>query len=369
MHMASLGSSSSIENEHAVVNFQFTSCLFILLSRVLIHRRRNKIQYVTLLYLLLSARILRSRNQIINFGRLNALKTTTESDAISVLSTASILSLPTEYMIALIWGVGIAAIWYFYPILLLSLAPVLFSTGMICCGWHHLLEHGDSRLTMDVDINSVAHGAYACILGLVILSYRSRHTAPMYWELALWVLSALLHRTSNLFTLCLIQTQMFAVRIYCASVAKVRGPHMFQSSQLVVWLSHCAFYALGNSHVIATIDISKAYTGLTFYHQGIVGMLTFVITYNGYILVWMIGTIQIVQYSVLNCPKYKRKGAYYFAFFTVAVQLLHLVVYMIIVYVMRYHLFIWSVFAPKLLYATTICLIVLTSISIMLAVV
>ena len=347
LHVASLGSSSSIENEHATCSFILSSVLVILTLRWLVNRprKRNKVQLVALCWMLISTRILRSRNQVINFARLNHLNSNLDL-TISVTTTFTLLDMSPEYIVTAIWFMGILTIWYFYRRLIVSVVPLLFTTGMICCIWHHLLENNDPRLNTVVDINNVAHGAYACVLGLWMISYRKWSDSPVHWELAIWLLMTLLHRTSNLCTLLLIMTQVFSLRLYCVSVVQLRGPRMLQFSQLIGWVGHCAFFAFGNSHVVATIDISKAYTGLTAYHQSIVGLLTFLITYSGYIVTW-ISSLQMIAYCGDHCPKYKRFGPIYFATIVSGLQLFHLVVYMVIVYSMRFHLFIWSVFAPK----------------------
>ncbi|KAI8510031.1 hypothetical protein Bbelb_124590 [Branchiostoma belcheri] len=101
----------------------------------------------------------------------------------------------------------------------------------------------------------------------------------------------------------------------------------------------------GNSNSIATIDISAGYVGMEDYLQEIAGTLTCLSTYAGPLL-WFTSLL------VLITKKYPRPypAMLQACFVTIITRTLPVTGYTVITTLQRYHLFVWSVFSPKLLY-------------------
>ncbi|XP_072048893.1 GPI ethanolamine phosphate transferase 2-like [Amphiura filiformis] len=115
---------------------------------------------------------------------------------------------------------------------------------------------------------------------------------------------------------------------------------------LHIWMAEVAFSSQGNSISLATIDISAGYIGLESYNAIIAGGLTFLATYSGYLL-W------ILRLMVYITQHYSDRyiSAIWESCYTLALsRALPIAVYTILVTIERYHLFVWSVFSPKLLY-------------------
>ncbi|XP_066297887.1 GPI ethanolamine phosphate transferase 2-like [Branchiostoma lanceolatum] len=112
-----------------------------------------------------------------------------------------------------------------------------------------------------------------------------------------------------------------------------------------VWMGQAAFYFQGNSNSIATIDISAGYVGMEDYVQEVAGTLTCLSTYAGPFL-WFTSLL------VLITKRYPRPyPAMLQACFTIIItRTLPVTGYTVITTLQRYHLFVWSVFSPKLLY-------------------
>ena len=109
-------------------------------------------------------------------------------------------------------------------------------------------------------------------------------------------------------------------------------------------LGRAAFFSLGNSNGLATVDLAGAYAGVQAFALPTVGAALFVATLWG----------PLCAHSVLlDClagvPP--RSGA---ALAAVARQTLTrlwaLTVYAVAMLAMRHHLFVWTVFAPRMLY-------------------
>ena len=149
-------------------------------------------------------------------------------------------------------------------------------------------------------------------------------------------------------------------------------------------LGHTAFFALGNSNAISSIDLSNAYNGVSGYNVLAVGILVFLSNWAGPVW-WSIAGVKLLIQSQAN-PEVNDKGknrrdwvkaemdnllpaesksqrheAYgkseeggvFFTHITLLTLFTSasLLAVMVACTVLRTHLFIWTVFSPKYLYA------------------
>ncbi|EHB08451.1 GPI ethanolamine phosphate transferase 2 [Heterocephalus glaber] len=163
------------------------------------------------------------------------------------------------------------------------------------------------------------------------------------WELysGLVLLAALLLRPHNLPVLTfslLIQTIMtkFIWKPLRHDVAEITVMHY--------WFGQAFFYFQGNSNNIATIDISSGFVGLDTYMEIPATFLTVFGTYVGPVL-WAGHLAHFLSAEASGDSAMGRACFCYALICSVPVA-----TYIILVTSLRYHLFIWSVFSPKLLY-------------------
>ncbi|OQR86350.1 GPI ethanolamine phosphate transferase 2-like isoform X1 [Achlya hypogyna] len=322
LQIAALASSSAIENEHALWNLLLTSHLAVV-AVAAVGRRSGRAVWVPWVIVLVAARVLRCRNQIINFGRLNGFSVAAgdsragleyeHDDNLSVLSTRSLVHglLPPLAERVVASAVVVAAeCWRDRS----RLHVASFAAGMLA-----------TVLFSAVPIDTVAHVAYVCAgLQACLAVGRRRHALS-----AVWLLAFLLQRDTNVAALAVLYAQLEA-----AAALRRALEEPLLTVPLAVYLAKASFFALGNSHLMTTIDISKAYTGLSAYSQSIVGGLTAFIVFTGPLLVLL---------AQLDASKDKHAlllGCW-------CLELGGFTVYSAVVYFMRFHLFIWSVFAPK----------------------
>ncbi|QSS62502.1 phosphoethanolamine transferase [Histoplasma capsulatum] len=115
-------------------------------------------------------------------------------------------------------------------------------------------------------------------------------------------------------------------------------------------LQYAAFFAMGGSNSIATVDLSNAYNGISDYNVVVVGILTFIGNWAGPI--WWVFSTKLLfindnrRTSVIN----RRHRSSHVALLTFFVTTSLLAV-MVACTVLRTHLFIWTVFSPKFLYS------------------
>ncbi|KAF0689997.1 Aste57867_18587 [Aphanomyces stellatus] len=342
VHMASLGSSSAIENEHATWNFLLTSLWFVLGLRELAastETRRSSshaglVRRLGLLVLLAATtRVLRSRNQVINFGRLNDLAPTTlldgsaapgfeyeTDDSLSIYTTRSLLDTAAPIAEQLVAVVVVAVYGLSRTHASLALGAS-FVAGLAAVAAFHV----------DPATSVYAHLVYGTSGLLVVAAMWHQHVLPL--EFAAWLLGLLLQRASHAMSLAVLALQLACFGAYARAdvpvdVVAVTG----------LWLSKAGFFALGNSHLMTTIDISTAYTGLTAYSPAIVGGLTCVIVMTA---------PTVVLLATVGAVVARRRDVVAVVW---VVELATFAVYSVVVYAMRFHLFIWSVFAPKMMY-------------------
>ncbi|GLD95392.1 hypothetical protein PINS_up004036 [Pythium insidiosum] len=363
MQIVALTSSSSIENEHATV---FTSVNTILFGVMLDSIRRkypSKSKALALVtFLIVCNRLLRSRNQIINFGRLNMLDVDPNANgnefandnSISILSTAPLVpQLSPPVAVAVIGVVKLLDVWHSGTRFCRredGLIVIMFAVGVtfavICAAMGYASVVAVQALGGIISLDTAARSVYACVGALVMLGLATgRRQLLASIELSLWLLVLLVQRDSNMPTLLVLCLQL-AFFPMLVRLLRAGGLSSAALGILTWWLSLAAFFALGNSHLVTTVDISQSYHGLDGYNQGIVGFLTFVNVLSGPLLC-LISFAKVL--TTMNTNVAEESDA------VVAPALLfyqatRMMVYTVVVYFMRFHLFIWSVFAPKFLY-------------------
>ncbi|KAE9044900.1 hypothetical protein PR002_g2527 [Phytophthora rubi] len=229
----------------------------------------------------------------------------------------------------------------------------------------NIVEDGSQALAgwISLDADASARVVYASVVLLTVLtSLAGRNLRLSLMEMIIWLLVGLLQRDANFPTLSLLCLQMESVArlLRCEQAAALRQDGVIVAG-LALWLSQAAFFALGNSHLVSTIDISQSYHGLSAYSQSLVGALTFVSVFSGPLVCfvnlfqWLDATTSVKASSTLSGRETQgltgSTNATKAACLTIfTYQALRFAVYTVVVYFMRFHLFIWSVFAPKMLY-------------------
>lgn len=127
-------------------------------------------------------------------------------------------------------------------------------------------------------------------------------------------------------------------------------------------LQNLSFFSMGNTNLLATVDLSNSYNGFKSYDVFLVGALTFFSNFSGPIF-WSLTSLQlffenrVIVYDIknssrnlINLGRIKSKIVY-------GRILVGLVFYSISAlnlvgscFNLRFHLFIWTVFSPKLLF-------------------
>lgn len=181
-------------------------------------------------------------------------------------------------------------------------------------------------------------------VGLTIRRNKERFASTvLFFMINTWVMiSAMLHQPYNVI---LLPTQIIA----SSTINTVlRQNNSLDFSVFAhYWLGNVFYFYQGNSNSLANIDVAAGYVGLRSYMPIVTGVYLIINTYSAPILAYSL-LVYYRQLSETLCDVAVQRSRMYIAW-----RLLTMTAYMIIVTVQRHHLFIWSVFSPKLLYEAT----------------
>jgi ethanolaminephosphotransferase len=305
LQIISLTSSSRIENEHVTYFFSLTTLLLsygikqFFLCRNTTNEPKSEI--VTFIGLTILLRLLRSRNQIINFGRLNGIvlpegkpgQEFAKDESVSILSTASLEFFPSnlnfvQFSIIQSLYVSFLLIWmilslkiFFYTkkkSFILMFVWTLMTVGLSCSLQCSLLAEEEISFSSTstatatstasasaTEINRYAQAGYLMSVGLVALAFvcEKSHHRLLIIECSFWIIVTILQRNGNLPSLAVLA--FFLGTLNTSHIFKTWAA--WKIALFNIWLSQCAFFALGNSHLVTTIDISQVYHGLNEFSQ------------------------------------------------------------------------------------------------------
>lgn len=148
-------------------------------------------------------------------------------------------------------------------------------------------------------------------------------------------LGALLgHYRSALEVLLVTQTRMANIPLFLifGLISSQMGSFGALEPLARLFLQYSSFFATGGSNSLASVDLSNAYNGITSYNIPLVAVLTFLSNWAGPL------------YWTTTCPPSSRASLSWF--YTLATFSISLACF-----ILREHLFVWTVFSPKLLYA------------------
>ncbi|XP_051498625.1 GPI ethanolamine phosphate transferase 2 isoform X2 [Apus apus] len=250
------------------------------------------------------------------------------------------------------------------PWIILICCRLLRSLNQTGVQWAHRPDFGH-WLTRGI---TEARFVYVFVLGIVftgtkdllksqVISADSRVKSTGLWEVysGLVLLAALLFRPHNLPVL------VFCLLIQTMMTKYIWRPLKLDAAQITImhyWFGQAFFYFQGNSNGIATVDVSAGFVGLESYVEIPAIFLTAFATYAGPLL-WAIHLLCYLSSEMSRNSAAVSHGCFCYAL----IRSIPVTIYIVLVTGLRYHLFIWSVFSPKLLYegvhvfiTATVCL-------------
>jgi ethanolaminephosphotransferase len=121
------------------------------------------------------------------------------------------------------------------------------------------------------------------------------------------------------------------------------------SQNLMIILQNAIFFNFGQTNSLPTIDLSNSYNGVTEYSMLPIGILTFLNNFGGVIFCTLV-TFQLnFNDHGLKTANFENELKLKFLL-NLNYYLIVSVFYLVSCFLQRYHLFIWTVFSPKILF-------------------
>ncbi|KAK2580471.1 hypothetical protein KPH14_006212 [Odynerus spinipes] len=354
-HAVSLSSSSYVEEEHQIWYFFWSSLLVLLLYKNIkiliiqpLNIHINKIHLwisIELLLLLIGHRILRMLNSTGN--KYNHLP----DIAGWLIKEESKITITTFVIIALGLLIWIdfkceksTYRWYFL-ILNIGMSLCIYLRHMINNTVISVFLQTSSRSSREINIFWVLFTIF-CTFSVYQLILELRHNKTNLFHYVLvfliraWVMvSALLHQPYNLILLPI----QLIVSFVTNSILKYN--YITEMNILMnAWAGNVFYFYQGNSNSLADIDIAAGYVGLQSYIPVITGIFLIINTYTAPVLAYL--TNMYHQTLLCKSPNEILSDSRMYIIW----KLVPVTTYTFIMTIQKHHLFIWSVFAPKLLY-------------------
>ncbi|XP_015111856.1 GPI ethanolamine phosphate transferase 2 [Diachasma alloeum] len=359
LHLISLSSSSFVEEEHQTWYFFWGTLLTHLLSAEIgkiYHDYRNELRsndvlrVAKILFLMTQHRILRKLNSTgHNYAHLPDIGGWMRGQESNLVMSLTVL---------------------------VSLGLLVF-IGVICeekrsrrvtLGFHVVLavcvysrHAADNSVVSFVTIYPQSKGVYEVrifwgVLALFLayctrrgfLSYKNERRKflqrVVFSVVQIWVMVVtLLHRPHNI---ALVPMELITILvIYDLMQSSRDGGNLFCVSY---WVGNVFYFYQGNSNSLATVDVAAGYVGLQAYWPILATIYLCVNTYSAPILAYLMLVYKNTCENQGGCCNtvdvFSINRVYSM------MRIFPLAIYTIIVTIQRYHLFIWTVFSPKLLY-------------------
>lgn len=326
LHAFSLGASSFVEEEHQTY-YYFINTLALLLMYGSTRRRESVLSLIGFMGLV---RISRCWNQ-------TGDKWINEPDVNEWLNTAANRTYLT--ISSVIGATGIFC--WIYSNLKLSLLQVIATCVGLCATLAYRAALG-SFLFYYPQSTGIAE-AFVTYISVIFIAISSRERSSSL--VTIWiVLTSLLKRPHNLILTWMHLLQYSLIRPHLVEL------HPFYKNLAHYWIGMTWYFQEGNGNNLSRIDLASGYVGLPNYNMFAVGFLLSCATFSGPILALLLD---------IHRQNLESKGKTHMYGFICSRMLITLI-FSLIVTSLRFHLFVWTVFSPKLLYEGALSIFQLT---------
>ncbi|XP_037945337.1 GPI ethanolamine phosphate transferase 2 [Teleopsis dalmanni] len=184
------------------------------------------------------------------------------------------------------------------------------------------------------------------------------------------LVSALLHKPHNVI---LVPALVFVLQVTYSLCDNLHNQRFWRDNQLhvlayktvlTIFVAKMFYFYQGNSNSLATIDLNPGYIGQTSYNPIIVGTFVTLNTYCAYIVAFLYLILHTFSIQAKQMPRREEKEQvtnsalvivnekqlqYVISLYTIS-TIMPVAAYLGLMMIFRYHLFIYSVFAPKFFY-------------------
>ncbi|XP_063994998.1 GPI ethanolamine phosphate transferase 2 [Diachasmimorpha longicaudata] len=355
----SLSSSSFVEEEHQTWYFFWGTLLTYLLSTEIgkiYHNYRNELKgtdvtsVMKILFLMTQHRVLRKLNSTGNkYAHLPDI-----SNWIRGQESNLVMSLTVILSLGLLMFIGIIC----EDKRSRKVTLGFYLTLGVCVYLRHAADNSVANfITLYPPSKGVYEVRFFWGILMVFLAYSIRRGILCYRNekkkflqrvifsvVQVWIMVVtLLHRPYNI---VLVPMELITILVIYDLMKNYRdGEYLIHVSY---WVGNVFYFYQGNSNSLATVDVAAGYVGLQSYWPFLATIYLCINTYSAPILAYLILIYKSTCNNQGGC--YSRVDIFSINRGYSMLRIFPLAVYTIIITIHRYHLFIWTVFSPKLLY-------------------
>lgn len=170
-----------------------------------------------------------------------------------------------------------------------------------------------------------------------------------HFFVAFFLVSSLLHQPQNVIMTFACTITCWFLNQACNRMIKNTKERVIAKIFLHVWTGKLFYFYQGNSNSLSTIDVNAGFVGQSHVHLPIIFLFSTLNTFNGQLTALFLLIIHLRQ----DAKKLMDDADIILKLLFKWLSLLIIIpttVFLIVITVLRHHLFIWSVFSPKLLY-------------------
>lgn len=173
-----------------------------------------------------------------------------------------------------------------------------------------------------------------------------------------FLLSMLLHQPQNIILAVSCALTCWFFNEACNRMMKNVTERTVAKIFLHFWTGKLFYFYQGNSNSLSTIDVNAGFVGQMHVHLPIIFVFSTINTFNGQ----LISLYQLVSHLTRDSERLSQHNEpisikqLLFKWLSL-LNLIPATVFLVIITILRHHLFIWSVFSPKLLYDSFVSLL------------
>ncbi|XP_058461351.1 GPI ethanolamine phosphate transferase 2 isoform X2 [Malaya genurostris] len=201
------------------------------------------------------------------------------------------------------------------------------------------------------------------LLGLLPKLYRTvmskavQKSSPVLTSIITFcsLLSMLIHKPHNVVLVGALLSSSRYIVARIDHISESKSENLLLKVISHIWLGKLFYFYQGNSNNLATIDLNAGYVGLSSFNFTWVGLFLTLNTFNGQILSYLILLHCLMtgrhRENNTECSEQNRATVSQLLMKVLSLaNILPFTFYIIIVTLMRNHIFVWTVFSPKVIY-------------------
>lgn len=164
-----------------------------------------------------------------------------------------------------------------------------------------------------------------------------------------FLVSSLLHQPHNAIMGFACAVTCWFVNKSCDRMIKNTNERVVAKIFLHFWAGKLFYFYQGNSNSLSTVDVNAGFVGQMHVHLPIVFLFSTINTFNGQLTSLFLLVIHLMEDSKRLNDDSGVIMRLLFKWLSI-LTIIPTTVFLVVITLLRHHLFIWSVFSPKLLY-------------------